>query len=220
MARRNQTEPRRVAVVLSAPRQRGFSMLEILISMFIMAVGLLGLVGMQAVAQKSELESYQRAQALIILGDIIDRINTNRKGATCYAITTNTTSGTPYLGTSTGGNHYNVAGFSCPAAATIPAAQTRAQFDLSAIDGILQGSAEQIGSGQVGAMIGARACIGFDTTTQSYSVAVAWQGISGTTSPAGWTNAPAVASKCALNLYGDDTQRRVVWNTLRVASLQ
>ena len=74
--------------------------------------------------------------------------------------------------------------------------------------------------GQVGSMIGARACIGFDSNTQSYAVAVAWQGISGTSSPAGWTNAPAVASKCALNLFGDDTHRRVVWNTLRVASLQ
>lgn len=200
--------------------QRGFSMVEILISMFIMAVGLLGLVGMQAVAQKSELDSYQRAQALVLLTDIIDRINTNRRAATCYAITTNTTNGTPYLGSTTGGNHYSVASFSCPAASTNPDGQARAQLDLTAIDSALQGSAEQLSGGQVGAMIGARACIAFDTSTQMYGVAVAWQGSSGTFSPASWSNAPAVAKNCALNLYGDDTQRRVVWNTLRVASLQ
>lgn len=199
--------------------QRGFSMLEVLISMFIMAVGLLGLVGMQAMAQKSELESYQRAQALILLNDIVDRINTNRKGASCYAVTTDATNGTPYLG-STGASKYSIAGYSCTSAGSFTAAINRARNDLTDIDAMLRGSAEQLGSGQVGAMIGARACIGFDTATQSYAVAVAWQGISPTYSPAGWTAAPAVASKCAINLYGDDAQRRVVWNTVRVASLQ
>lgn len=194
-------------------------MLEVLISMFIMAVGLLGLVGMQAMAQKAELDSYQRAQAMILLSDIMDRINTNRKAATCYAITTDSSSGTPYLGTA-GANKYSLGSYSCPSVATNPAAVTRAQNDLTEIDGMLRGAAEQLGGGQVGAMIGARACIGFDATTQSYAVAVAWQGSSGTFSPAGWTIAPTLVAKCALNLYGDDTQRRVVWNLLRVATLQ
>ena len=85
---------------------------------------------------------------------------------------------------------------------------------------MLLGSAEQIGSGQVGAMIGARACIAYDATTMAYSVAVAWQGVSATFSPAGWTSAPDGVRNCALNLYGTDTQRRVVWNVVRVASLQ
>jgi type IV pilus assembly protein PilV len=210
-----------MASLKAAPAQGqcGFSMLEVLISMFIMAVGLLGLVGMQAMAQKSELESYQRAQALILLNDIVDRINTNRKGATCYAVTTNTTNGSPYLG-SAGTNKYSLAGYSCTGAGSNTAAITRAQNDLTDIDAMLRGSAEQLGTGQVGAMIGARACIGFDTNTQAYAVAVAWQGISPTYSPSGWNSAPAVVSSCAINLYGDDAQRRVVWNTVRVATLQ
>ena len=199
--------------------QRGFSMLEILISMFIMAVGLLGLVGMQALAQKAEFESYQRAQALILLNDIIDRVNTNRRAATCYAITTNTSGGYPYLGT-TGANRFDTASFSCPALASTPDLATKAGNDLIEIDAMLNGAAEQLGGGQVGAMTGARACISYDSGTMAYAVAVAWQGGSGTFSPAGWSNAPAGVANCALNLYGSDTQRRVVWSLVRVASLQ
>ena len=199
---------------------RGFSMLEVLISLAIMAFGLLGLVGMQAVAQKMELESYQRAQSLILLSDIIDRINTNRAAASCYAITTAATSSgsSSNLGT-TGTSHYNVGSFSCGALASNPAAVARAQLDLTEIDAMLQGSAEQLSGGQVGAMIGARACIGFDSTTQAYTVAVAWQGISPTYSPGSWSSAPATARYCAAGQYGTDTQRRVVWNSLMVASL-
>ena len=93
--------------------ERGFSMLEVMISMFILATGLFGLIGVQLMAHKSELDSYQRAQALVLLTDIVDRININRKAATCYAITTTASSGTPYLGT-TGSNHYSTGSFSCP----------------------------------------------------------------------------------------------------------
>lgn len=194
-------------------------MLEILISMFIMAVGLLGLVGLQAMAQKSELESYQRAQALILLNDIVDRVNTNRRAATCYAITTNLTGGYPYLG-ATGSNRFDTAGFSCPAVANTPEWGTRASNDLIEIDAMLNGAAEQLGGGQVGAMIGARACISYDSTTMAYAVAVAWQGNTGTFSPAGWSNAPSGVANCAINLYGDDAQRRVVWSLIRIAALQ
>ena len=55
--------------------ERGFSMLEVMISMFILATGLFGLIGVQLMAHKSELDSYQRAQALVLLTDIVDRIN-------------------------------------------------------------------------------------------------------------------------------------------------
>jgi type IV pilus assembly protein PilV len=200
--------------------QAGFNLMEILITLLVLTTGLLGLVGMQAVAQRAELESYQRAQAMVLLSDIVDRINTNRKGATCYAITTSASAGTPYLGT-TGANKYSIAGYSCPSMATNPAAVTRAGFDLGSIDQMLLGAVETSGGASIGAMIGARACIGFDGASQSYTVALAWQGMSPTYSPAGWDTAanPALARNCALNLYGADTQRRVIWTTILVATL-
>lgn len=200
-------------------KHSGFSLIEILITLLILALGLLGLVGMQVMAQQAELESYQRAQAMVLMSDIVDRINTNRKGATCYVVTTG--AGTPYLGTA-GSAKYDIASYSCPSAATHPNAVTRAAFDLEAIDKMLLGTAEQSsGGGSIGAMLGARACIGFDAASQSYTVAVAWQGMSRTFSPDSWPTAstPTVARKCAVNLYGDDTHRRVVWTTVLIASL-
>lgn len=210
-----------------APPQAGFTLIEVLVTLFILTVGLLGLVGMQVMAQRSELESYQRAQAMVLMSDIVDRINTNRKAATCYAVTTNAGSGTPWLGSTagSGADKYNVAGYSCPDVAMNNAiAAERAKLDLQFIDSMLQGAAEQLGAGSVGAMIGARACIGFDSERQSFTVAVAWQGINQTWSPALWpaANNPEVARNCAFERYGagdNDRQRRVVWTTLLVASL-
>ena len=204
----------------SRHRQAGFNMLEILFSLLVVTTGLLGLAGTQVIAQRAEQESYQRAQAIVLMTDIVDRINTNRKAAICYNITTTAASGTSYLGT-TGAGKYDVASYSCPALATNPAAVNRAQLDMQFIDQMLLGSAETMGGSKVGAMLGARACIGFDTASQSYTVAIAWQGSTSTFSPASWPSAnnPAVARNCALNLYGTDTQRRVVWTTIMVASL-
>ncbi len=197
----------------------GFSMIEILVTLLVLTVGLLGLVGMQVMAHQAELESYQRAQAMVLMSDIVDRVNTNRKAAACYAVTG--AGGTPYLGTA-GADKYNLGGYSCPSMATNPIAVARAGFDLQVIDQMLLGVAEQNADGlSIGAMLGARACIGFDSASQGYTVAVAWQGMSQTFSPEDWPSAnnPDVARNCALNLYGEDTQRRVIWTTVLIASL-
>lgn len=206
-------------------RQTGFNMLEILFSLLVVTTGLLGLAGTQVVAQRAEQESYQRAQAMVLMTDIVDRINTNRKAAICYNITTNAAAGTNYLGTA-GSGKYNISSYSCTALATNPAAVNRAQLDLQFIDQMLLGSAESATGANcatagscAGAMLGARTCIGFDAVSQSYTVAIAWQGTSSTFSPASWPTGPAIAKNCALNLYGTDTQRRVVWTTIMVASL-
>ena len=202
-------------------RQAGFSLLEVLVALLVLTIGLLGLAGMQVTAQQAELESYQRAQALVLMNDIVDRINTNRKAVACYAITTSSTAGTPYLGLVDAG-HYSTGSYSCPSLATNPNAVTRAGLDLQLIDEMMQGASEAKAGSSVGAMLGARACIGFDSTTQAYTVAIAWQGLTQTFSPANWpaANNPPVARNCALNLFGNDNQRRVVWTTLLVASLQ
>jgi|SRR2546423_8654456 type IV pilus assembly protein PilV len=202
-------------------RQAGFNLLEILVALFIVTIGLLGLAGTQVLAQRAELESYQRAQAMVLMTDIVDRINTNRKGAVCYLVTTTPAAGTNYLGTA-GAGKYDVAGYACPALATNPDAVARAGLDLQFIDQMLLGASETSAGARIGAMIGGRACIGFDAATQAYTVAVAWQGTAATFSPAGWpaANNPDIARNCALGLYGaDDALRRVVWTTVMIASL-
>lgn len=56
----------------------GFSLIEIMISGFILALGLLGLAGMQSTAVKSTIEIQQRSLANSLITDITERMQLNR----------------------------------------------------------------------------------------------------------------------------------------------
>lgn len=197
--------------------QTGFSMIEVLVALVILLVGLLGLAGLMVQGQRSEMESYQRVQALILLQDMSARINANRNVASCYAFSNAT--GSPYLGT---------AGTAAPACAAGTASQNaRANADLAAWDSILKGAAENSAAGPSGAMIGARGCISYDGTAGSlltaqngttipgtglYTLAVAWQGLGDT-----YANTTVL---CGTGQYGaGDTKRRVASLTFRIGSI-
>jgi type IV pilus assembly protein PilV len=192
--------------------QAGFSMIEVLVTLVILLVGLLGLAGMMMQSQRSEMESYQRVQALILLQDMVGRINTNRKAAPCYAITTVATDGSPYLG-----NSSTISPPVCDAATAVGSTtdqQTRAVQDMTEWNDLLLGAAEVTTSGtttNIGSMIGARGCVSYDATTGIYLVSVAWQGM-------GKTTAPPAAWNCATGKYGAEADglRRVVGLTLKI----
>lgn len=193
----------------SRTRQGGFTLLEVLVSLLILVLGLLGLIGLQAQAQIAMFESYQRGQALILVQDMADRIATNRGTAGCYAITTDTATGTPYLGTGYSGTP------TCTAAVGTAATRAVADADLQAWNNALQGASETATIGQVGAILGARGCVSHDAATNSYRVAVAWQGSASTVAP----TAGDAAATCGKDLYGPDTQRRELSVTVRIANL-
>ena len=182
----------------------GASLIEILMTLVIIALGLLGLGAFQMRTQQMGLEAYNRAQALVILDAIVNRINANRQTAPCYAITT--AAGAPYLGF-TDGNHASAV--SCAGFGDANTQQL-AVNDLNEWDQILQGGMEAVAGNAIGAALGARGCITFDPATSIYTVAVAWQGMVD-------TQAPTVA--CGNNAYGAETRRRVVWATFRPATL-
>jgi len=189
----------------TTPHQNaGFGMIEVLVTLIILLAGLLGLAGLLTLGQQAEMESYQRAQALVLLEDMADRINANRKVALCYGNTTpDPATGTSYLGS---------AATSVPACALGTTQQNAtAVADLAAWDSALKGSAEKQGGSNVGVMIGARGCIS-RTATDTYLVSVAWQGLNP-------TFAPVAGLGCAKDQYGLETQRRVVSTTLRIANL-
>src|SRR5450830_905077 len=64
--------------------QRGTSLLEVLITIVILAFGLLGLAGLQGKIQQAEVESFQRAQATLLLADMYESISANRANAANY----------------------------------------------------------------------------------------------------------------------------------------
>ena len=59
-------------------KKSGFSLIEIMISGFILALGLLGLAGMQSTAVKSSIEIEQRTLANSLVADITERMQLNR----------------------------------------------------------------------------------------------------------------------------------------------
>jgi type IV pilus assembly protein PilV len=188
-------------------QQGGLTLIEVLVSMIILLVGLLGLAALMTNSQKAEAESYQRAQALLLLQDMVGRINANRAVAACYAVTTNASSGTPYLGVGA-----DVSTLACGVGSAT--ANTRAIQDLSAWSSLLAGASETSGGTNLGAMVGARGCVTVPNPNPDniYTVSVAWQGLTA-------TKAPDATLNCATGLYGDEKLRRVVSISLRIADL-
>ncbi|MDB5757693.1 MAG: type pilus modification protein PilV [Burkholderia sp.] len=185
------------------PGARGFGMIEVLVTLFILLTGLLGLVKLMLVSQHGEMESYQRAQALVLLHDMAGRIDANRTVANCYAIS-DAVAGTSYMGSGSS---------ALPGCALGSVeAYTLANSDLLAWDNLLKGAAETVGSARLGAMIGARGCVSRDPASGVYLVSVAWQGI-------GSSAAPVSGLACGKGLYGTETQRRIVSTTLQIANL-
>ena len=58
-------------------RQRGFSLIEVLIAILILAIGLLGIAHMQASGMRSTHGAYLRTQATFLAGDILDSMRAN-----------------------------------------------------------------------------------------------------------------------------------------------
>jgi len=181
---------------LMARKQGGTSMIEVLVAMIVLAVGLLGLVSLQAKLQVLQIESYQRAQALMLLNDMAARITLNRENAASYETA----------------NPVGV-GMTCPGTSA-----TRQDADISEWCDLLQGAAEAQGATQLGAMVGARGCVQAIAANE-YLVTIAWQGLAP-------ISAPPAAVSCGAGEYGaagtpceGDACRRVVTTVVRIASL-
>jgi type IV pilus assembly protein PilV len=180
----------------SIQQSRGFSLLEVLISIIIAAFGLLGLAALQGKMQLSSFESYQRAQAVVLLTEMAERMRANNAQAASYVTTSPAGTGDSQPATCTG----------APGAA----------LDLCEWSNNLKGAGEVSGSSNVGAMVGARGCI---TQVQAqnlspgvctpaiYRIDVVWQGQQPTVAP---------TLTCGQGSYGNEALRRLVSTQITV----
>ena len=179
---------------------RGTSLIEVLVTLMILAFGLLGVAALQSKIGVAEMESYQRAQALMALTQMTERMTANSSLAANYVTA-------PSVGT----------GDAEPATCTgIAIGPNR---DLCEWSNTLKGAAELSGANKVGGMQGAVGCV---TQLQAanpalgacqagiYQVAVAWQGMAPTTVP---------VLACGANSFGaNDAYRRVISATVSVGT--
>jgi type IV pilus assembly protein PilV len=59
----------------------GFTLIEVLVALFVFSVGILGLAGLQAFALKSSYQSEMRTKSVHLAHNIIDKMRANRKTA-------------------------------------------------------------------------------------------------------------------------------------------
>jgi type IV pilus assembly protein PilV len=182
-----------------ASLERGLTLVEVLVTVVILAFGLLGIAAFQAKAQVGSIEAYQRAQAVVLLQDMRARLSGNPDHAADYV------TASP-LGT----NDDAPADCSTEAAG---ADRDKCEWSNALKGAALTGSVQANSSST--AVLGARGCVEELQTSNPasgvcvpgiYRITVAWQGLHATL-------APALA--CGRNAYGADSNRRAV--SVRVA---
>lgn len=66
---------------VNKPKTNGFTLIEVLVGLIILAIGLLGLAGLQMKALRHNNDAYHRSQATLLAYDIMDRMRANRDKA-------------------------------------------------------------------------------------------------------------------------------------------
>ena len=183
--------------------QAGALMIEVLVTISIVIIGLWGLLEVQTRLQVSEMESYQRTQALMLLDDMASRIATNRINADAYVA-----------------DDVGVTACGTPAISAALDLRDTAEWCLA-----LKGAAERtVADSNVGSLIGGRGCVQSVGTggVEEYLVTVVWQGMTPISVPppnvdcgAGQYNFPT-GSDCENK---PDTCRRYVTTLVRIADL-
>ncbi|MDA7852359.1 type IV pilus modification protein PilV [Porticoccaceae bacterium] len=159
----------------------GFSMIEVLITLLVFSVGLLGYASLQNRAQKAQLEVYQRVYALNLVDYMVDQVRSNPLARGCYGLAA-VEVGTGFYGS-----------YTCSSYGT---AETQAQV-IAAVNewsDLLKGSGEVIDGNSVGGLLNARGCIIYDDVNETYTISVVWQGLVETIAP--------TSTNCGATSYG------------------
>lgn len=115
---------------LSRQAQAGFTLVEVMVTVFVVAIGLLSAAALQVVSKKAAFDALQRSTATVIAQDMLERIRANKAQVTLYASSgakLTTTPPTPSCGKSN----------ACDAVALV-------DYDLSQWWAALDGADEQI----------------------------------------------------------------------------
>jgi type IV pilus assembly protein PilV len=113
------TMPLSVSIRL-ARSQRGVTLLEVLISIVVLSVGLLGYAGLQTLSMKNNTSAFQRSQATMLTYDIVDRMRANRPNLASYSVGLNSV-----------GSYADVISWKNNVASALPDGKAKVEVDLA-----------------------------------------------------------------------------------------
>ena len=181
----------------NALSQRGFSLLELMISLVVFSIGLLGVAGMQIMSKQAGYESVQRTIASQAAYGVLEDMRTNGSGISVYTAAND-------LG---GGTLTALPVSSCRDANTPCSPAQKAVHDLWFWERVVDGVVEAGANGNAGGILFPTVCIDGPGggVAGVYLVSVAWRGSVELSNPE--------ISQCGVGTgkYGDnDAYRRVV----------
>lgn len=168
-------------------RAAGFTLIEVLITVVVAAIGLLAVAGLQVMSKKFNYDSVQRTSAAIMAQSMVEKMRSNPSSLDAYLTA-------------------DAASVSSDAdCRSLPCTPLEiAAYDLVEWDASLQGAASKSEGTNAGGLVNPTGCVTADATVSGlYTVAVAWQGVTGMDPP----DEDAPADDPQLNACGEGLGR-------------
>ncbi len=169
--------------------QRGFSLIELLISLIVFSVGLLAVAGLQTISKQANFEALQRTSASQVAFGLLEDMRVNGDAVNIYL-------GAGEIG---GGSRGGEPAPNCAGSAVCNSAQ-KAAHDLWFWEQVLDGNFEMNGNVGAGGLVLPTLCVGgpaAGAVAGVYTITIAWRG------SASMSNGNASACGSAGGNYGD-----------------
>ncbi|MCW8887393.1 MAG: type IV pilus modification protein PilV [Motiliproteus sp.] len=88
--------------VRAAGKERGFTLIEVLVAVAVLSIGIFGLIALEGAALKNNQDAYVRSQVTVLIYDITDKMRSNMAADYTAAASTSTTSCVSYSGSTSG----------------------------------------------------------------------------------------------------------------------
>ncbi len=157
-------------------RERGTGLIEVMVTVFVVAIGLLGMAALQTQSKRSNLEAIQRTTATMLVHEVIERMRANAGALGTYLTE----------GASIGGQSISAEPTPKCLGTQLCTPTEIAQHDVWEWEQAIDGASEKAGSSLTGGLIAPTGCLTGPVGggTGVYTVAVAWRSQTELSNPA------------------------------------